>query len=103
MEGVSESEFWKWYKIERRVELVLEADRYWSLIRWARIEGASGIPELNHRMHAIDINSDGTYEFTDNNGFGTDYIFSWPKRMFFPIPEDEIINNPNIDTNNPGW
>lgn len=102
-EGISENEFWKWYKIERRVELVLEGDRYFSLIRWARVEGASGIPELNKRTHAIDIKADGTYSFTDHNGFGTNYIFSWPKRMYFPIPESEVINNSNIDTNNPGW
>ena len=115
-EGISADEFWKWYKIERRVELVMEGDRYWSLIRWARVEGASGIPELNRRTHAIDINGGltdfdgdnipekaGVYRFVDNHGFGTDYIFSWPKRMYFPIPQSEVINNPNILENNPGW
>lgn len=102
-EGISESEFWKWFKIERRVELVLEGDRYFSLIRWARVEGAAGIPELNYRTHAIDIAADNRYSFTNNNGFGTNYIFSWPKRIYFPIPESEVVNNPNIKVNNPGW
>lgn len=101
--GVSADEFWKWYKLERRVELVLEGDRYFSLIRWARVEGATNVPELNKRTHAIDIQADGTYEFVDTHGFGTNYIFSWPRRMYFPIPESEVINNPNIQTNNPGW
>lgn len=101
--GISPDEFWKWYKLERRVELVMEGDRYFSLIRWARVEGATGVPELNRRTHAIDIAADNSYKFVDSHGFGTNYIFSWPRRMYFPIPESEVINNPNINTNNPGW
>lgn len=102
-ESVSATEFWKWYKIERRVELVLEGDRYFSLIRYARIENATTIPELNRRTHAIDIRPDGTYTFTDNNGYGTNYNFSWPRRKHFPIPESEFINNPNLGKQNEGW
>ena len=34
--GLSLSEAWKAYKRERRVELVHEGDRYWSLLRWGK-------------------------------------------------------------------
>ncbi|MEO8416744.1 MAG: RagB/SusD family nutrient uptake outer membrane protein, partial [Ginsengibacter sp.] len=37
--GLSSVDAWKWYKIERRVELFYENDRYWSLLRWGKEAG----------------------------------------------------------------
>lgn len=105
-EDVTADVFWKNYKVERRVELVLEGDRYFSVIRWAKAENATKVPEFNKRTSAIIIDGeDGTFEVTDDrhgSSTGSDKIFSWPKRMYFPIPESETISNPNINQN-PQW
>lgn len=114
-EGVSAAEFWKNYKTERRVELVLESDRYFSVIRWAKAENATRVPEFNSRTNCIIIeglNRDKTNEATagiftltdlpHGSSSGSDKAFSWPKRMYFPIPESEIISNNNIKQN-PQW
>lgn len=113
--NVSETEFWTNYKAERRAELALEGDRYFSVIRWAKAEKATKIPEFNTRTRSIVIeglNSEksnmataGTFTAIDmphGSSSGSDMIFSWPKRMYFPIPESEIISNSNIKQN-PQW
>lgn len=48
------------YKRERRVEMFMEKDRYWSLIRWGKEENLAVIPELNENSRYIDINPDGS-------------------------------------------
>lgn len=104
--GVSADEFWKYYKIERRCELALEGDRYFSVIRWAKAENAESVPEFNKRTHCIVIDGDdGTFEFIDTShgsSTGSDRVFSWPKRMYFPIPESQTMNNENL-TQNKYW
>ncbi|WP_242083156.1 RagB/SusD family nutrient uptake outer membrane protein [Aestuariivivens sediminis] len=104
--GASLSEFWNAYKIERRVELAFEDDRYWSLIRWARAENASGIPELNgYKLRALDMQFDGIFHTIDGGGAGAfpeNFVFEYPKRLFFPIPDSEIRRNDKL-TQNPGW
>ena len=100
--GVSEAEFWKYYKIERRVELAIEDDRYWSLVRWAKAEDAIGIPELNgYKLHAQDMEFDGLSNVIESP-FTVDMNFQYPKRLLFPIPNWEILNNSELDQN-PGW
>ena len=44
--SLSLEETWKEYKRERRVELVSEGDRYWSVLRWGKAEGLEVVPEL---------------------------------------------------------
>ena len=103
-ENVSEEEFWKNYKTERRVELVLEGDRYFSVIRWAKVENATSVPEFNQPTHVIIIDGDDdTFTLSDQphgSSTGSDRVFSWPKRMYFPIPESETMSNPNLSQNN---
>ena len=106
-------DLWNTYKRERNVELTLEGDRYWSLLRWGMqksggIESnyaSSGyvIPELNGKMHAIWIDWQGiNYEIIDiNEKGGLELSFS-PKRYLFPIPYDDIKENSNL-TQNSGW
>lgn len=95
-------EFWSWYKIERRVELAVEDDRYWSLIRWARAEEATNIPELNgYKLHGLDMESDGKINVVESP-WANPMKFEVPKNFFFPIPLSEIRNNENLEQN-PGW
>lgn len=81
-EDVTADVFWKNYKVERRVELVLEGDRYFSVIRWAKAENATKVPEFNKRTSAIIIDGeDGTFEVTDDrhgSSTGSDKIFLGP-------------------------
>ena len=68
---------------ERAKELACEADRRWDLIRWGIYLDA---------MNAIGGNDDGgvNKKRTERN-------------LLFPIPQQEINTNSNINTNNPGW
>ena len=68
---------------ERAKELACEADRRWDLIRWGIYLDA---------MNAIGGNDDGgvNKKRTDRN-------------LLFPIPQQEINTNSNINNNNPGW
>ena len=103
-ESSSEADFWKYYKIERRVELALEGDRYFSVIRWAKVENATSVSEFNKRTHCIIIDGDDdTFTLIDTShgsSTGSDRVFSWPRRMYFPLPESELMSNPNLQQNN---
>ena len=97
--SISASEFWKLYKLERRVELFEEDDRYWSLIRWAKAENATSIPELDgYKLHAIDI-IDGKVHIIECPFFTSELNFEYPKRLYFPIPDSEIKANENLVQN----
>ncbi len=101
--SVSQSDFYKFYRIERRVELMYEDDRYWSLIRWAKADNASGIPELEGVLHQIDINADGIVTAISSwQHIAYSMVFEYPKRLYFPVPLGELDNNPNL-TQNPNW
>lgn len=100
--SASVEDFWKYYKIERRVELAWEDDRYWSLIRWARAENATSVPELNgYKLHALDMQSDGIANFVEST-YTVDMRFEVPKRFFFPVPDSEIRLNEKL-VQNPEW
>lgn len=102
--SLSLDEAWKVYKRERRVELVHEGDRYWSLLRWGKADGKTTVEELNKTHHSISISEDGkSFEIiplpfrTSEN----ERIFT-KKRYLFPVPEGERVNNPALDQNE-GW
>jgi tetratricopeptide (TPR) repeat protein len=100
--GSSNSDFWKYYKLERRVELTQEDDRYWSLIRWARTDNASSIPELDgYKLHGLDMKFDGITNVVESP-FTVTMKFEVPKRLLFPVPDGQIRENNNL-TQNPGW
>lgn len=44
--SLSLEDTWKEYKRERRIELVSEGDRYWSVLRWGKADGLEVVPEL---------------------------------------------------------
>lgn len=94
--------FWRYYKIERRVELVQENDRYWSLIRWAKAENATNIPELNgYKLHGLDMAFDGIVNVVESS-WTSQLRCDLPKRFYFPIPNAQIKANTNLKQN-PGW
>jgi len=103
--ALSIDEAWEWYKIERRVELFFENDRYWSLLRWGKEDGLTVIPELNDKAYNFfEISADGTsyQEIPVFLGGSThDKRFS-ERRYLFPVPENERILNEELDQN-PLW
>lgn len=101
---LSSDEAWKAYKRERRIDLVHEGDRYWSLLRWGKAEGKDTVEELTKTHQSISISEDGkSFEIIAlpyQTAFN-ERIFT-KKRYLFPVPEGERINNPSLDQNE-GW
>lgn len=104
--ALSFDQAWKYYKQERRVELVQEEDRYWSLLRWGKEDGLDEIEELNTPPTAIEIAADGkSFEIIPVPVVGpsNDRKFT-TRRYFLPIPKNETILNEKLsDDQNPGW
>ena len=101
---LSSDEAWKAYKRERRIDLVHEGDRYWSLLRWGKAEGKDTVEEFTKTHQSISISEDGkSFEIIAlpyQTAFN-ERIFT-KKRYLFPVPEGERINNPSLDQNE-GW
>lgn len=104
---------WKLYQTERRCELTMENDYYWTLLRWGKHGGyanegrsAGGkIAELATAPTYIEIASDrlsfyvGKVTFSDNDN----RQFDENRRYLLPIPQKQIERNPNLGPNNPNW
>lgn len=102
--SLSLEDAWNAYKRERRVELVHEGDRYWSLLRWGKADKQNTIEELQKVHHAISISEDGKSFEIIPLPFQTSFnerVFT-KKRFLFPVPEGERVNNPSLDQNE-GW
>ncbi len=97
-------EAWEIYKTERRVDLLMENDRYWSLLRWAKFNGQTDIPELREPVRRVDISADGkTFSFANVTLNGnSDRVFT-QRRFLFPVPVSQIQANPKLGPNNEGW
>ena len=103
--GLPASEVWKEYKRERRVDLLHENDRYWSLVRWGKADGLEIVKELNtDRNQCMEIAADGkSFEVTalpDKIG-DNQHVFT-VRRYLFPVPQGERDVNPSLDQN-PEW
>jgi hypothetical protein len=95
------------------VDLVLEDDYYWSLLRWGRYGGpanhniASGgiIPELTDVPQVIDISkSRKAFSVVEGSFFGSNNIRIFePKRYLFPIAQGYLDRNSKFGPQNPGW
>lgn len=83
---------------ERAVEFCFEEHRWWDLRRW-KIAGEV----LNKPIHGMEIirNVGADTTFTYNRIKVEERIFT-PNMYLYPIPEDEIYRNPELQ-NNPGW
>lgn len=114
-QAVNLDEAWIDYMRERRVELALENDIYWSYLRWGKYGGPSnyglapGAPlkDLNQPVHKIQITKDRSRYFTAQvlrNG-AWERTFT-EKRYLLPIPQgqmDKRAASGIIDTQNTGW
>ena len=105
---------WNDYKRERRVDLVLENDYYWSLLRWGRYGGLANhgipsggtIPELTRKPQVMDISKDRKhYTIVTGNFHSANATrdFDESRRYLFPIPQSLLDRNPKFGPQNPGW
>ena len=108
------AEAWTDYKRERRVDLVLENDYYWSLLRWGRYGGAANsgnasgaiIPELTEVPRVMDISKDRqAFSVVQGSFFASDNVrvFNNTRRYLFPIAQAYLDRNPKFGPQNPGW
>jgi hypothetical protein len=105
---------WKDYKIERRVELAEENDRYFSLLRWGRFGGNANegnapggtISELTEPIRVMDLSKDGKSFSIVTGPFNSQYNnrkFDASRRYLFPLAQGYIDNNAKFGPQNPGW
>ncbi len=90
----SGEQFWQKYQNERFVELAFEGHRFWDVRRWK--EGSKFFTSIT-RMHI-------TKDDAGKLSYRREVVSrQWDEKMnLFPIPQTEIIKNPNL-TQNPGW
>ncbi len=103
--GLSSDDAWKWYKIERRVELFMENDRYWSLLRWGKEDNLDVISELNDKSYNFfEISEDGkTFEVKPVFIGASNHKKRFSKKRYLmPVPQGEIELNDKLDQN-PLW
>lgn len=112
--AVTTAEAWTDYKRERRIDLVLENDYYWSLLRWGRYGGDANygkpsgdkIPELEQLPSVMDISKDRkAFSVVQGPFFSSNNIrvFDKSRRYLFPITQSLIDQNPKFGPQNPGW
>lgn len=104
---------WTDYKRERRVDLVLEDDYYWSLLRWGRYGGPANhglpsgsiIPELTDEPRVMDISKDRKFfSIVEGSFYGSNNIRVFePRRYLFPIAQSYLDRNPKFGPQNSGW
>ena len=107
------AEAWIDYKRERNVELPLEGDYYWSLLRWGKygqeanhgLAPTSVIPELNCPATFSEISKDRQRMFVGQVQFTNDQREFRTRRYLFTIPQGVINSNPAISDadQNPEW
>jgi hypothetical protein len=106
-------EAWQLYMKERRIELTLENDYYWSLLRWGKHGGYANagenpggkIIELTIAPQYIEIAHDRKSFYVGNVTHGNAQLrnFREDRRYLLPIPQGQIERNPNLGPQNPGW
>lgn len=95
MPGLSTSgDFWTRLCNERFVELAFEGHRFWDVRRWKEADKYfKNIVEMK-----LTKNADGSITYRRQN-----VSRQWNDKMYlFPIPQSELLKNPNL-TQNPGW
>lgn len=103
---------------ERRVELFMEGQRWFDLIRWKQgyelgvdksesvVRQEMGILKGIRKDYAYDQTVFSSTTKFDANGFlifDDSRVFSSPKNYLFSLPYRQMELNPNLRPNNPGW
>ena len=106
-------EAWKFYKQERRCELPMENDYYWTLLRWGKHGGYANngvapggkIAGFTEIPTYIEITNDRKSFYIGKVTHGDNDIreFREDRRYLLPIPQGQIDRNPNLGPQNPGW
>ncbi len=106
-------EAWDFYKQERRCELPMENDYYWTLLRWGKHGGYANsgvapggkIVEFTEAPTYVEITNDRKSFYIGEVTHGDSNIreFRADRRYLFPIPQGQIDRNANLGPQNPGW
>ncbi|WP_299557364.1 RagB/SusD family nutrient uptake outer membrane protein [Seonamhaeicola sp.] len=90
--GLSQSEMRERIRNERRVELALEGDRFYSIRRW-------GIAENIVPQDILGVDEQGNTIVASSQR-----VFDPGKDYLWPIPQSQIdLTEPGVTTQNPGW
>jgi hypothetical protein len=96
--GMNQSQMRQAIRLERRLEMAFEEQRFWDLRRWKMAE-----QQLNNQpLTGMVITKDPT---TGNLSYSTTPVFTMvftPKMYWEPIPYSEITKNSSL-TQNSGW
>jgi starch-binding outer membrane protein, SusD/RagB family len=85
---------------ERRVELAMEGQRIWDLMRWGAIKETFGDGTKVKKHFFSDYLPANDLE----SRFARPQLGNYPGNVvLFPIPQQEIDRNSNIHSNNPGY
>jgi len=82
---------------ERRVELAMEGERLFDLIRWGIVKQVFGNGTKVKRHFYSDFLTDAASKYD------APLVSKLPDNVLFPIPQSEIDQNSQINSNNPGW
>ena len=82
---------------ERRVEMAMEGERLFDLIRWGIVKDVFGDGTKVKRHFYSDFLSDV------GSKYDAPLVSKLPGDVLFPIPQSEIDQNSQINANNPGW
>ena len=92
---------------ERRVELALEGERYFDLMRWKQghllEEDVTGMRKSTVPASEYEYVKDIPTDSEGNLVLMTGRTFSDPKNYLWPVPFTQTERNPNLLPNNPGW
>ncbi|WP_422351154.1 RagB/SusD family nutrient uptake outer membrane protein [Flagellimonas sp.] len=91
--GLSQSEMRERIRNERRVELALEGDRFYSIRRWEIAEDV--VPQDLQGIDPVSL---------ENTTVSSGRVFDPSKDYLWPIPQIQIdLTEPGVTTQNPGW
>lgn len=96
-DGMSQDEMRQAIRLERRIEMAFEEQRYWDVRRWKIAEHV-----FNTTLHGKQIIRNQNSAFTYSVAPVSAVIFTAPKMYLYPIPYAETSGNKSI-VQNPGW
>jgi hypothetical protein len=94
---MSQEEMRQAIRLERRIEMAFEEQRYWDVRRWKTAE-----QDFNKTLHGEKIVKNQDDTFTYDVVPASTVIFTAPKMYLYPIPYAETSGNKSI-VQNPGW